>query len=332
MSAQGQAATIRRGAAPRRRPAAKPRVVVKTQAQATRALALVPPGVAGAARRAGRWLFVALLIVGVLVGFVAMGLPQMIGSEIGEAIGRMGFAVKRVEITGIDRMDRVPVENAALDQTARAMPLVDLGEIRQRLLAQGWVKDARVSRRFPDTLVIDIVEREPAAIWQHQRRLALVDAQGRVIEQVRLEGTPLPDLPIVIGPGANRRLDALASLLGAAPQLKPMLDGATWVGDRRWDIRFRSGETLSLPEGDGEARAALVDFARRDGVARLLGQGIVRFDMRVPGRFVVRVKDPVPPRAIDTPNKGTATPPSATPAAVPRTAPPPVAEDGTSNT
>ena len=87
-----------------------------------------------------------------------------------------------------------------------------------------------------------------------------------------------------------------------------MLDGATWIGDRRWDIRFRSGETLSLPEGDGAARDALVDFARRDGVARLLGQGIVRFDMRVPGRFVVRVKDPVPPLAIDTP-KPAAPPP-----------------------
>ena len=48
--------------------------------------------------------------------------------------------------------------------------------------------------------------------------------------------------------------------------------------DRRWDIRFRSGETLSLPEGDAQARDALVDFAKRDGVARLLGQGIVRFE------------------------------------------------------
>ena len=87
-------------------------------------------------------------------------------------------------------------------------------------------------------------ERQPAAIWQYQRRLALVDAAGRVIEQVRLEGTPLPDLPIVIGPGANLRLAALADLLAVAPQLKPMLDGASWIGNRRWDIRFRSGETL----------------------------------------------------------------------------------------
>ncbi|WP_156677879.1 cell division protein FtsQ/DivIB [Sphingomonas profundi] len=318
---RAQPATIRRGTSPRKRAPVKPRVVVKTQAQATRALAIVPPRVAELARRIGRYLLALLLIAAAVAGFVAMGLPQMIGLQAGELLGRAGFAVKRVEITGIDRMDRRQVENAALDQQARAMPLVDLAGIRARLLMQGWVKDARVSRRFPDTLVIDIVERQPAAIWQYQRRLALVDAQGRVIEQVRLEGTPLPDLPIVIGPGANLRLAALASLLSAAPQLRPVLDGASWIGDRRWDIRFRSGETLSLPEGDTQARAALIDFARRDGVARLLGQGIIRFDMRVPGRFVVRVKDPVPPPAIDTPPPTAAKPPAS----------PPPADDGATN-
>ena len=49
------------------------------------------------------------------------------------------------------------------------MPLVDVEAIRARLLQFGWVKDARVSRRLPDTLVIDIVERQPAAIWQDKQ-------------------------------------------------------------------------------------------------------------------------------------------------------------------
>ena len=47
------------------------------------------------------------------------------------------------------------------------MPLVDLGDTRERLLEFGWIHEARVSRRLPDTLVIDIIERQPAAIWQN---------------------------------------------------------------------------------------------------------------------------------------------------------------------
>src|SRR3546814_11905036 len=63
----------------------------------------------------------------------------------------------------------------------------------------------------------------------------------------------------------------------------------TWVGNRRWDLRFRSGETLSLPEGAAEAKKALAKFAHMDGANRLLGRGILRFDMRDPSRFVLRL-------------------------------------------
>src|SRR3546814_16143270 len=63
-----------------------------------------------------------------------------------------------------------------------------------------------------------------------------------------------------------------------------LLAGATWVGNRRWDLRFRSGETLSLPEGEAEAKAAIAKFAHMDGANRLLGRGILRFDMSDPSR------------------------------------------------
>jgi cell division protein FtsQ len=165
------------------------------------------------------------------------------------------------------------------------MALVDLEATRQRLLRFGWVRDARVSRRLPDTLVVDIVERRPAAIWQNNRQLALIDLDGVVLQPVRLEA--MPALPLVIGPDANRHAGELARLVAAAPQLKPVMAGATWVGGRRWDIRFQTGETLSLPEGVDEARRALDRFARMDQNSPLLGRGFVRFDMRIPERGVV---------------------------------------------
>ena len=98
-------------------------------------------------------------------------------------------------------MDSAPVYRIALDQRSMAMPLVDVADVRQRLLQFGWVKDARVSRRLPDTLVVDIVERKPAALWQDSQRLALIDSDGVVIDRVSV--TQMPDLPLLVGPGAN---------------------------------------------------------------------------------------------------------------------------------
>src|SRR3546814_11291598 len=99
----------------------------------------------------------------------------------------------------------------------------------------------------------------------------------------------MPDLPLVIGPHANQRSQDLDRLLAEASSLKELLAGATWVGNRRWDLRFRSGETLSLPEGEAEAKKALAKFAHMDGASRLVGRGLLRLDMRHPSRFVLRL-------------------------------------------
>jgi cell division protein FtsQ len=215
------------------------------------------------------------------------GIPAYAGTELAQAAGRAGFKVKRVEVTGIERMEALTVYAVALNQHSMAMPLVDLDRVRDDLMRYSWIEDARVSRRLPDTLVVDVVERKPAAIWQNNQKLSLIDDEGVVLE--RVDPNAAPDLPLLVGHNANRQIEGLNQLLDAVPAMKPMIAGASWVGNRRWDLRFQSGEVLALPEGDDIAAAALAKFARIDGMERLLGRGFVRFDMRDPSKFVVRV-------------------------------------------
>lgn len=238
-------------------------------------------------RRVSWWIFIGMLIAVAIAVAAALRVPQMVGTALGESIGRAGFAVERVEIKGAHQVPRLAIYNIAWNQPSTAMPLLDLELTRERLLRFGWVKEARVSRRWPDTLVIDIVERVPSHVWQHNKRLSLIDSDGVVLDQVRLDA--MPDLPLVVGPAANLHAGELARLVEGVPHLKPMIAGATWIGDRRWDLRFQSGEVLALPEGEEAAKKALVQFARMDQSAQLLGRGLVRFDMRIPGKFIVRV-------------------------------------------
>ena len=243
---------------------------------------------------------VAMLTAGgaaLTVGAVALGVPALVGEQLGEAAGRAGFRVAQIEITGLKRMDRMSVYAVALDQNSRAMPLVDLAAVREKLLRYGWIADAHVSRRLPDTLLVNIVERTPAAVWQDQGRLTLIDKDGVLLDPV--DTAAIPDLPLVIGPGADKQAPAYQALLAAAPALKPRIRAATWVGNRRWDLRFDSGETLKLPE-DG-ANAALLDFARRDGAHPLLGRGWVSFDMRDPAKLVARKPNPDTQRQVADP-------------------------------
>ena len=258
---------------------------------------------AAGANRLARGVFLAfLLAIGVVV-LIALEIPSKAGAQAGEAVGRAGFTVKRVDVQGIHRMNGMPVYQIAFDQKSMAMPLVDVSAIRERLLKFGWVKDARVSRRLPDTLVIDIVEREPAALWQDKQQLSLIDSEGVVLDRVPVD--KMPDLPLLIGPGANAQAQALNALLADVPTLKPQLASATWVGRRRWDLSFQSGETVALPEGDRAATAALVRFAKMDRSSGLLGRGILRFDLRIPGKMIARLpRAPGEEIARETPSEG----------------------------
>jgi len=261
-------------------------------------------------RRVSSWLLGGMLLAFLLAVLVAFRVPQMAGIALGESVGHAGFTVRRIEPKGLNRLPAMEVYRAAQTQLGVAMPLVDLEGTRAQLLRFGWVRDARVSRRFPDTLLVDVVERTPAAIWQYQQHLTLIDRDGVVLQPVDLSA--MPDLPLVIGPAANQHASELNELMNAAPELKNLLAGATWVGGRRWDLRFHSGETLALPEGAGNAARALAYFAKADHESQLLGRGLVRFDLRIPGKMIVRVsREP-----------GSIVPAQATPAQIAPTSPP----------
>jgi cell division protein FtsQ len=256
-----------------------------------------------------------VLAIGAVV-LVALDIPAKAERAAGTAVGHAGFMVGGYQITGINHMDRKLVDAVVTDELHRAaaeansdkapQALVDVAEVRQRLLSYGWVKDARVSRRLPDTLVIDIVERTPAALWQNQGQLALIDSDGVVLDRVPVD--KMPDLPLLIGPGANAHEQQLSRIMAEVPTLKPQLASATWVGDRRWDLSFQSGETVALPEGEDASKDALAKFARADKQSGLLGRGIVRFDLRVPGKMIVRLPrapgEPIDPDAPKKPQVG----------------------------
>lgn len=276
-------ATIRRGT-PARRPVTRRKVVKRSFA--ARMLGRLPVSEAWLRRAATA----AILLAGGTVAVVAasfLGVPAMLQGEVDDAATRAGLRVETIQVTGNRRADLMAIDALALEQKSRAMTAVDLSAVRQRLVSYGgWIADAHVSRRWPDTLLIHIDERVPAAVWQNEGQLMLVDASGALLEAV--DPNRMPDLPLVIGPGADRQEAGYQALLAAAPALRARVKAATWVGGRRWDLTFASGETLALPEGEREAAVALARFARIETNRPILGKGWLRFDLRDPTRLVAR--------------------------------------------
>ena len=235
----------------------------------------------------------------ILGGAVAMawvvaslaGVPAMASEQVASVAARAGFQVRHVEVRGTKNLDELQIYQAVLTAHDQPMPLVDLNAVRARIMQLNWVADARVSRQLPDTIVVDVLERQPHAVLRTDNpdgshSLALVDGDGHPLSTVSAAGARR--WLVLGGEGAGAQIAALDQLLDSAPALRPQVTGADWVGNRRWDITFRSGQRLMLPEGE-TAPDALVRFAQLDGTHRLLGGKVASFDMRVPGRVFLRV-------------------------------------------
>lgn len=238
----------------------------------------------------GRLMVFAILGGGVAAVVLALGMvgvPAMIEARVAMIADHAGYKVKRVEVRGLNRMNELAIYEKVLSQRDQVMSRLDLAALRADLLTLPWVKDARVSRQLPDTLVVDVVEREAHAVLKQDGRYTLIDATGHPLETVppsRAKGQLA-----LSGKGVTGQVAGLDRLLQAAPALKTQVAEAEWVGNRRWNLTFKTGQVLALPEGEDESAAALVSFARMDGVDRLLGGKVAAFDMRVPDRIYLRV-------------------------------------------
>jgi cell division protein FtsQ len=234
------------------------------------------------------FLFLILLAAAVLAWFIASmaGLTLLVNEKMAQVAANAGFEVNSVDVRGTRRLNELKVYDQVLGERNRAMTQVDLAALRAKVMTLSWVEDARVSRQLPDKIVVDVVERTPHAVLRKPGRLVLIDATGHELEPVA--EAKAKGMLMISGPGAQAEVEGLDDLLDAAPALRPQVVAAEWVGNRRWNLTFKTGQVLALPQGDDNSAKALIEFARLDGVNRLIGGKVVAFDMRTPERIYMR--------------------------------------------
>ncbi|VVS97438.1 cell division protein FtsQ/DivIB [Erythrobacter sp. EC-HK427] len=215
------------------------------------------------------------------------GATTVVSERFAHVASNAGYKVQHIQPRGVERMNVQTVYERALGQQNLAMTHVDLQGLREELLELPWVRDARVSRQLPDTLVIDIIEREPHAVLARPDRLMLIDPTGVELEPI--SGEAASEYLRIEGPGAQDRVEDLTRLLDAAPALQSQITGAEWIGNRRWNLTFATDQRLALPEGEDRAAAALISFAQADGVHRLIGGQAASFDMRNAPRMYMSI-------------------------------------------
>jgi cell division protein FtsQ len=208
-----------------------------------------------------------------------------IGRGLVETAAESGLRVRNVLVEGRTETTAADILDALQAERGAPILAIDVAAAKQRLERLPWVKMAVVERRLPDTLRVRVEERKAFALWQHGKRLALIDRDGTVI--VRDNLARFADRPLVVGEGAEMRAAEIVDLLAADPQLRGQVDAAVLVSGRRWNLRLKGGVEVRLPEERmDEAWAQLARMVREEG---LLKRAVTMVDLREPDKAIVRL-------------------------------------------
>ena len=119
----------------------------------------------------------------IVTGFTSIA---VLGATVGiyVAIHSALFLVQVVEVA--DQPDNSPMDAQMITQLA-AIPNgivnlfdLDLKAVEKRILTQPWIREVRLQKRFPQTLSVGVVFREPSALFQGENgTISYVDFEGK---------------------------------------------------------------------------------------------------------------------------------------------------------
>lgn len=98
-----------------------------------------------------------------------------------------GFDLEQVAIRG----DLDARQQESIASALRAREMRSIGEVRQAITDLEWIFDARVTRRWPNDVLIEIVKETPIAWWNDD---AFINADGRVFTSPFVDLSSLPQL------------------------------------------------------------------------------------------------------------------------------------------
>jgi cell division protein FtsQ len=159
-----------------------------------------------------------------------------------------------------------------------------LAAARARIETLAWVQQATVERRLPGTIVVQLVERRPFAIWQHNGKFVLVDRAGQIVADEDVGH--FKDLPLIVGAGAPAAAAVLLDALRDRPAIQSHVIAAVRIGERRWNLRLATGGDVLLPEDHDLVALTRLQQLQQDHA--LLDRPLQVIDLRLPDRLVVR--------------------------------------------
>lgn len=233
------------------------------------------------------------LIVGISFALPALlwwaEYPQRFGNFVVHSLivttGKLGFRVSDVFVEGRHNAPADLILKVVNIQRGKPLLSYNPHDIKQQLEEISWIRQATVKRQLPNIIFIQLVERQPVALWQHQQRHYLVDEKGVIISGDNLQA--FDKLPIIVGRDAPVHAPHILSLLNKFPDIRNKITALVRVGERRWDLQLDRTLQIKLPETGIEEALVKLDLLIKQKKVNSKEVSVV--DLRVKNQMVMRL-------------------------------------------
>src|ERR1700730_2861697 len=197
----------------------------------------------------------------------------------------LGFSIKAVTISGAHELKEQDILATAGVGPRNSLLFLDAAKIREKLKLLPIVKEAAITKLYPDRLLIEVEERQPFALWQNDGETRIVAEDGVVLGLI--QDRRFIHLPFVAGAGANDKIGEYLALLESAANLRERIMAGVRVARRRWTLKLTNGLEILLPErAPTAAMARLIELQR---VYHILDKDVLLLDLRQPDRLIARL-------------------------------------------
>jgi cell division protein FtsQ len=203
--------------------------------------------------------------------------------------------IEQVVINGeFKRVSADGLEAALRPWMGKGFMAMDLVGIRKTLEGMPWVAEVRISRHWPGTLEINVMEEEPAARWG---QAGLLNPQGRLFVA---RATHIPaELPRLSGPAGTESQVASRYVALQEQLVQRGLSIVSLDLDERgaWSFRLNSGLQVRL--GSEAVDQRIAHFYRAfDDVVAAMAADVAYVDMRYTNGFSLGWKRRVEPGVV----------------------------------
>ena len=191
------------------------------------------------------------------------------------------FVVNTIQTVGRERASKNDLSKILKKYQKTSLLSLDLNYIQSEVEKVAWIKKVIIRRVLPNTLSLTIEEFSPRAVWIRGRDRYVLDKNGYTIEKV--SDDQFQNYFTIKGAEAELNLMNLIESLENFDEIYNQIDYANYVGRRRWDLHYKSGVRIMLPEDNIIDSLSLLETYIKEN--KLIEKGHKKIDLRVDGKI-----------------------------------------------